>query len=149
MGGARGWKRLASVYGLVEGMRSAELRRAALAVEAVEAALRLEAARLAGQGGRGGKAFAEGNGVDWAVGETTREFAEARMELLGEMKAEREEAFDAAMAAHRASRVQMEQMESVLARAARAAAEEETRRSQAVADDRYAGQRWLKTRGEG
>ncbi len=149
MGGARGWKRLATVYGLVEQMRSVELRAAAGAVEAVEAALRLEAAKLTGQGARGGKAFADGDGVDWAVGETTREYAVARMERLREMKAEREEVLDAAMAAHRASRVQVEQIESVLERAARTAAEEETRRAQAVADDRYAGQQWLKARGFG
>lgn len=141
-----GWKRIAAVYGLVEQMRAAELRGAAWAVDEAEAALRREAEALAGR--RGGVAFVEGSGVDWAVGGTSREYGEARMEVLEEMKVEREEAMDAAGRAHRESRVRTEQMKSVVERAGRAAAETEARRAQGAADDRFAGQRWVKGRGK-
>ena len=140
--GRAGLKRIAAVYGLVEQIKAAELRGAAWAVEEVEAALRREAAALAGR--CGGGAFVDENSVDWAVGESSRGYAEARMELLEEMKAEREETMDAAAMAHRESRVRTEQMKSVVARAGRAAAEEEGRRDQGAADDRFAGQRWVK-----
>lgn len=144
----RGWKRLATVYGLVEQMRSAELRLAAVAVTEVEQALEVEAAALASGAARGRGAFVGGDGVDFAVAETTREFAEVRIERLGAMKVEREEIFDAAAVAYDASRLRLEQMKSVIERAGRMASSEESRRAQAEADDRHAGQGWLKDRAE-
>ena len=137
-----GWKRLAAVYGLVEQMRAAELRGAVWAVDQVEAELRREAEALTA--GRGGEAFVEGSGVDWAVGRTSHEFGEARMELLEEMKAEREEIMDVAARAHQESRVRTEQMKSVVERGERTVKVDEARRGQTASDDRFAAQLWVK-----
>lgn len=142
MAARAGLKRIAAVYGLVEQMRAAELRGAAWAVEEVDVALRREEAELRRKGGGG--MFVEGGGVDRAVGATSRDYAEARVELLEEMKAEREDILDAAARVHRESRVRTEQVTSVISRVAKAAEAEEGRRTQGAADDRFAGQRWVK-----
>ena len=138
-GGRRGLKRIVAVYGLVEQMRVGELRLAAGAVDEVEGALRFEAEAVGVAAARARGAVVGGDGVDGAVAKTTRESAVVRIARLEEMKEEREEALDAAVMTHRESRVRTEQMKSVVERAERAAAEEEARRAQGVADDRYAG----------
>ncbi len=145
-----GWglKRLAAVYGLVERMRSGELRLAAAAVAEVERASQAEMALRDAERMAARRALAAGDGVEWAVAGTSVDFAEERIGRLAELKAQREDDWRAAVTAHAESRVAKEQMESVMARARKAKMDKDARQGQAASDDRFGGQAWSRARSE-
>jgi len=133
-----GLRRLATLYGMVEQMRSLELRVAAGAVDDVVCASAIEALVHRGQVDGGRAAMAAGDREEWSVAETTREVVEARIERLAKLRVVREVKLDEARDAHKTSRLKVEQMERVVERARAEAALVEDRKTQAVADDRFA-----------
>lgn len=128
-------------------MRSAELATAALALDEVESELQEETERRGAEAWRGRSALVQGDRVEWAIAETTGEYAETRIGQLAELKGARLDRFEAAADAHRGSWLRVEQMKSVLEQSGRAEMTEEARRTQAAADDRFAGQAWMRGRG--
>jgi len=138
--------RIAKVYGLVERMHSLELRMASDAVNDVACAAAVAAATSYQQTVSARAALVSGNREEWSVAEVTRSVEEIRMQRLAELKVQREEKLMEATQTHRASRMQMEQMERVVERKRAIAAIDEGRRTQAMADDRFASRAaWMRS----
>ncbi len=147
MAAQKGVARLASLYGMIERMRSVELRAAAGEVEDVACSAAIAATVRESQIADARAAIATGCREDWQVAETTRGVVEARIVRLATMRAEREAALAKAAQRHRMSRLTMEQMDSVVDRARMQEAIQEDRRSQAESDDRFASRRaWTRSR---
>ena len=144
MAGARGLKRLAKLYGMVEDLHAMQVKAAAAAVFEVERAEReMVARRLAGAAeGRAG--LERGSRLEALSAEKSAMRDEARAELLARVSVERRALLDAALEAHRESRMEAAQVEG-LAQRVRASEEwERERRAQAESDDRYLSRRaWL------
>jgi hypothetical protein len=139
--------RLALLYGMMERMRSVELRVAAGAVEDVACSAAIARKVRENQIAEGRAAMANGRREAWQVAETTRGVNEARIVRLAMLRAEREIILEQAVQVHRASRLNMEQMDRVVDRARTQAEMENGRRLQAESDDRFASRRaWLQTR---
>ncbi len=131
-------RRIAKVYGLVERMHSLELRVAADALNDVLCATAVAAATRYQQASSAREALVLGRREEWAVAEVTRTVEEIRMTRLAELRTQREAKVAEAAVVHRASRLQMEQMERVVERKRAVAAIDEGRKTQAMADDRFA-----------
>lgn len=145
MAAQKGVVRLASLYGMMERLRSVELRAAAGAVEDVACSAAIAADVREGQIMDARTAMATGSREEWQVAETTRGVVEARIERLEKLRAERAAAFEDAAHRHRISRVKMEQMDRVVDRSRAREAVQQGRRSQAESDDRFASRRaWMK-----
>ena len=138
MAATKSLARIAKVYGLVERMRSLELRMAADAVSEVEFAAAVAAATRYNQVAGARAALVAGNREEWSVAEVTLRVEEIRMQRLAELRVKREAKLAEAVSLHRESRLEMEQMERVVELKRAAAAIEEGRRTQAMADDRFA-----------
>ena len=134
----KGLTRLASLYGMVEQMRSLELRVAASAVDDVVLVASIEAAIRQSKIFGARAALAAGDREEWQMAETTREGVEARIERLANLRVERETRREEAALAHSTSRVEMEQLDRVVEQQRDRLALEEARRAQAESDDRYA-----------
>jgi hypothetical protein len=144
MAAKKGVARLASLYGMMEQMRSVELRTAASAVEDVVCSAAIAATVRESQITEARTAMATGHREDWQVAETARSVVEARIVRLATIRAERESAMEEAALRHRVSRLAMEQMDRVVDRARLQEAMQEGRRSQAESDDRFASRRaWM------
>jgi hypothetical protein len=139
-------KRIAALYGMLDRMRSVELRMAAAAVEEVERVAAMHHAVSIDQQTCGRAALVTGDRAEWMLSKAAREFAEVRIAQLVDLREARAEVLDAAVIAHRQSRLKVEQIDRVVDRARTAQALDQARRTQAVADDRYASRRaWSQT----
>jgi hypothetical protein len=136
-----GIARLAGLYGMVERMRSLELRAAAGNLDEVASAQTMQAAVHRSEVSGSRAAFASGDREQWKVAETARALLEIRMARLNKLRAEREVKLDQAAQAYNRSRVRMEQMDRVVERERERLACEAARRAQAEADDRFASRR--------
>jgi len=144
MAAQKSFARLATLYAMMERMRSVELRVAAGAVEDVVCSAAIAATVRENQIADGRVAMASGRRDEWQVAQTARAVVEARMVRLATLRAEREIALEKAVQMHRASRLKMEQMDRVVDRTRTHLSLEESRRSQAESDDRFASRRaWL------
>jgi len=137
MAAPHGIRRLASLYGMMEQVRSLERRVAANSVDEAACAGVIQTAIRDSHATGGREALAAGNPELWSIAAKSREMAEDRIVRLAKVRMEREVALQQAVHVHRESRLKMEQMERLLERARVATATEDGRREQAVADDRF------------
>ena len=141
MAAKMGVDRMAAVYGMLEQMRSVELRAATIAVEDVACSAAIAATLRESQIAGAREAMATGCREEWQISETARGVIEARMDRLARVRAEREAALIQAQRVHRESRLSMEQIQRVVDQARLQLSMEETRRTQAESDDRFASRR--------
>jgi|SRR6185437_5376384 len=141
-------KRLMSLYGEIEEMRSSGLRHAMAAVHEVDQAIGAEQKRARASNAGGRDALIAGDPLGLAAARTQREIAEWRQERLQEVRLEREMLKEEARKQYLASRMQSEQMRYVVDNAAAQAEVEAGRKVQAALDDRFlARRRWSDARG--
>lgn len=145
MAAQRGLERLASLYTMMDRMRSLEVQ---LANDAVEDALCSSAIATTireSQIEDGRDALATGRPEAWRVAETTRGLMDRRIELLRKVRTECEAVLAEASRVHRASRLQMEQMKCLVEKTRTLTLLHESRRAQSAADDRFASRSaWMK-----
>lgn len=140
----RGLERVASLYAIMERMRSIEVQAAHGAVKDVLCSSAIAAAIRASQIEDGRDALATGRRDAWQVAETTCGVIDRRMERLQQVRTEREAALAEASTIHRASRLEMEQMERMVEKIRAQALVNRSRRAQGDADDRFASRSaWL------
>ena len=140
-------KRLVTLYGVVEEMRSAELQRMMAAVREAQQAIGVQqrVARSARFDGR--DALMAEDRMGWEIAETQGESAGWKRRRLEQICSEREVLSDAARELYVASRLKSEQMKRLAEDLAMRAEIEEGRRVQAASDDRFlARRRWSDTR---
>ena len=146
MAAQKGLARLASLYAMIERMRSADVQMANGAVEAVVCAEAIAATIRDSQVADGRAALATGCREAWQVAETTLGVTDRRIERLQQVRAEREADLAEAARAHRVSRLEMEQMERIVEKARLQERMEESRRIQSTSDDRFASRSiWMET----
>ncbi len=139
--------RLVKLYRMVERIDAAEAR---LAADAAERVVRVRAAEVVAareQRERARAALGAGDRSGWLAAESAGEFAAVRVAGLAALEAERKALHERALAVYRASRMRTEQMERVDEKARREQAMEETRKSQAEADDRFGARLGQRTHG--
>jgi len=147
MAAHKGLARLASLYAMMERVRSVAVQVASSAVDDAMCAEAIAATIRKSQIADGRDALATGCREAWQVAETTRGVMDRRIEGLQQLRAAREADLAEASRAHRASRLEMEQMERVVEKARAQAGIEEGRRMQSAADDRFASRTiWMETR---
>ena len=143
----KGVVRLASLYTMMERMRSVELRVAAGAMEDVAYSAAIAATARESQIADARAAMSTGRREEWQVAETTRAVVEARIVRLAKLQAEREIILADAALRHRMSRLNMEQMDRIVDRTRSQEGVLEDRRLQAESDDRFASRRaWMRTK---
>ena len=143
----KGLVRIASLYAMLERMRSVEVLIANGAVEDVLCAEAIAATIRENQIADGRDALARECREDWQVAETTLRVIDLRIDRLQQVRAEREADLAEAARALRASRLEMEQMERIVEKTRLQARLEESRRTQATADDRFASRSiWMERR---
>jgi hypothetical protein len=138
-------KRLAKLYGMVEGLHALEVKAAAASVFEVDRALEsLTMRRLEGAvGGRDG--VARGSRVEALSAEKSAEQDRARAELLARVAQERRLQLEAAVLAHRESRMETRQIDGLAGRLLTEAELERDRRDQAESDDRFVSRQiWMR-----
>lgn len=136
-------QRLAMLYAVVEEMHSIELQRSTAAVREAEHAIGTERRMAAAARGEGRGALIAGDLVGRSIAETQQETAAWRQTRLERLRLEREEIKESAREQYAESRLKREQMKRVLETMAGRLETEETRRVQAVSDDRFlARRRW-------
>jgi hypothetical protein len=136
-------KRLMSLYGNIEELRSASLERALLAVQEADQAIGAEEECARASSSHGRDALLAGDPLGVALARTQRETAEWRQQRLQEIRLERQILKDEARKQYLASRLQSEQMKYVVDNAAARAEMEAGRKMQAALDDRFlARRRW-------
>jgi hypothetical protein len=139
----RTWKRLVTLYGVVEEMHSVELQRMTAAVREAQQAIGVQqhVARSARFDGR--DALKADDRMGWEIAETQAESAGWKRRRLEQIRSEREVLSDAAREQYVASRLKSEQMKRLATGLAVKAEIEEGRRVQAASDDRFlARRRW-------
>ncbi|SNS44951.1 hypothetical protein SAMN05421770_1011021 [Granulicella rosea] len=142
----RGLERLAELYGMIERLRSLDLRTASAQVNEAASYVHLqrEAGRREVESGRA--AIAAGDRQGWAIAESELELTRIRQARAEELRRARAALRETAADAYRASRMRMEQMQSVARQASKQEQAEERRRTQAALDDRHlARSLWKKT----
>jgi hypothetical protein len=142
-------KRLATLYGLVQDARSAEMRRAVVELVEVEEALATQESMLwmANAFGRG--ALTQGDRFGWKQAGTHATLAIWNSEQLAVIREERHGFCEDAKQRYRESRVQAQQMTKLLEQASQQAELIDGRRTQAMADDRFLSRRrWAEARAE-
>jgi hypothetical protein len=141
----KGLKRIASVYKLVEQIRSLELKMAADRALEVERAERMAADSLELQESFARTGLIIGDREQWAAGEVMRSASAARLQSLREVRRQREGVRIAAETAYRLSRVESSQVETAAARSAAVEELDRARRAQQAADDRFLSRReWMR-----
>ena len=136
-------KRIAKLYEVVERMRSIALKQASVAVSEAESAVSAQRAIAIAARDAGREALESGDRAEWMLTTTQGYVASIRMKKVEGLRVARATAKDEALAEFLASRVQTEQMEQVVDTMAQRVELEETRRVQAVADDRHLARlRW-------
>ena len=139
--------RLATLYGMIERMRSVELSIAAGAVQDAACAAAIASTTRAGHIDNGRSAMATGQREEWQVAETSRGVVETRIVRLATVRKECEGTLLDAEVRHHASRMDMERMHRVVEVARTRAAMREDRRAQSESDDRFASRRaWMQAR---
>ena len=142
-------RRLASLYGSIEELQSAELQRRSAAVQEAEQAIGFQqtVVRSSHTGSR--DALVSGDRVNWTTAKLQREIAEWKQQRLQEVRRERQILSDEARKHYLASRLQSEQMKHIADDAIAKMEIEEGRRTQAALDDRYlARRRWTDVQDE-
>jgi hypothetical protein len=141
-------KRLVTLYGVVEEMRSVELQRMTAAVREAQQAIGVQqqVARSARVDGR--DALMTDDRMGWEIAETQRESAGWKRRRLEQIRSEREVLSDEAREQYVVSRLKSEQMKRLAEGVALRAEIEEGRRVQAASDDRFlARRRWSDAQG--
>ena len=142
-------KRIARLYGAVEQMRSAALRQASAAVHEAEKAIGAERAFAVASHAAGRQALDAGDSEERMLAATQRQVAGLRIGRVERLRVARVAVKNAAMTEFLDSRVRTEQMKQVVETMVEQGVVEETRRSQAVSDDRYLARlRWSDGRGK-
>ena len=137
-------RRIANLYGVMEEMRRSELERAVSAMREAEEAIAVQrsavlSARLDGRG-----ALAAGDRLGWMAADTRREVAGRKSIRLEEVRVKREAVSAVARQQYLASRKESEQMKRIRDDAALGVELDESRRVQAVSDDRFLSRmRWV------
>lgn len=130
-------KRLERVYGMVEEIHSAALKRAAAKVRETEDALAEQRSSLHKARVQGWESFESDDREGRASAEVQRELAGLMRVQLEVIHREREAATDLARKTHAASRMRREQIKSVVEAVVSGEQIMEGRRVQATADDRF------------
>lgn len=135
-------RRIMSIYGVIEELRSAELLRAAMAVDEVQQAIggNEDAARSARAEGR--QALGEGDRVGWTASEAQHLAAGVKRKQLEPICEQRQALSESAREQYLQSRLKREQMERLIVRAEEQMSVEEGRKTQAESDDRFLARRW-------
>jgi len=140
-------RRLASLYGSIEELQSAELQRRSAAVQEAEQALGFQQAVVRSSHIDSRDALVSGDRVNWTTAKLRQEIAEWKQQRLQQVRRERQILSDEAKKQYLASRLQSEQMKHVADHAMAKKEIEEGRRMQAALDDRYlARRRWTDAR---
>jgi hypothetical protein len=142
-------KRLATLYGLVQDARSAEMRSAVVQLAEVEEAIATQESVLwmANAFGRG--ALEQGDRFGWKQAGTNATLAIWNSEQLEVIREERYALREASKQRYRESRMQAQQMSKLLEQSTQQAELIEGRRAQAMADDRFLSRRrWTAMRAE-
>jgi hypothetical protein len=135
------WKRLATLYGAVEGMHQAELQRRRAEVQEADEAIGTQRMRAKFVRSNGSGALREGDGIGWRSSEKLRQVEDLKRRRLEEIRTERETLTEGARAQYLASRQRTEQIKVVLDQLAKRIEEEHARRTQALSDDRFLARR--------
>ena len=136
--------RLASLYAVMERIRSAELRDSMIAVDGVACSAAVAKASREERISAGRTAMAAGSRADWEIAETTRGVVETQMIHLAKLRREREAALSVTAAEYRLSRLSKEQMDRVVEQRRLREATKDDKQSQAELDDRFASRRvWM------
>jgi hypothetical protein len=140
-------KRLVTLYGMVEEMRSVELKRTTAAVREAQQAIVVQQQREGEARLDSRDALMSGDCMGREIAEIQRQTAGWRRLRLDKIRVERETLSDAAQQQYLASRLKSEQMKSVAEGVAARVEMEERRRTQGISDDRFlARRRWNNTR---
>lgn len=137
-------RRIAKLYGVIEEMRRSELEVAVGAVREAEEAIAAQRTTVLSARLDGREALAAGDRLGWMASDKRRELAEWKSVRLEDVRVEREAASAVARQQYLASRIESEQMKRVRDAMAREMEIDESRRMQAIADDRFlSSRRWM------
>lgn len=136
-------RRMATLYGIVEEMHSAELRRMSAAVHEVRQAIGTQAEMVQAAERDDRKAIDVGDRMGSTIAEVQRQSAGLKQRRLDPIRVQREELSEAARAQYFASRMKTEQMTSLVESLRAQLTAEEEKVIQAASDDRFlARRRW-------
>ena len=135
-------RRIMSIYGVLEELRSADLLRATTAVHEVQQAIGGEENAACSARTEGRLALGEGDRVGWTASEAGHLAAGVRRERLEPIRQERLELNETAREQYLQSRLKREQMQRLIVRAEEQMSVEEGRKAQAESDDRFLARRW-------
>jgi hypothetical protein len=133
----RGLQRLADLYGMVERLRSVDLKVAADSVTEATQAIDRERVVKQVQQSQGRVAIECGDAPERVLAESQIELAETRAVRVEQLRRAREVQRETALDAYRASRLRMEQMQHMVRSVREREAMDEKRRFQAALDDRH------------
>jgi hypothetical protein len=137
-------RRIANLYGVMEEMRRSELEGAMGAVREAEEAIAVQRSAALSARLDGREALAAGDRLGWMAADKRRELAGWKSVRLEEVRVEREAASQVARQQYLASRIESEQMKRVRDGVARTVETDESRRMQAIVDDRFLSRRrWM------
>ncbi len=137
-------RRIANLYEVMEKIRQSELDRATGAVRVAEDAIGVQRSAVLSARLDGREALAAGDRLGWMAADKRREVAGWKSLRLEEARVEREAARETARQQYLASRMVSEQMKRVRDDVARSVELEESRRTQAIVDDRFLSRRcWM------
>ncbi len=146
---AKRLRRLAALYGIVEEIRSLERNRAALAVFVSEQAATQQATVASQALQRGRLALTTADRQDALLHEAEREVARFNADQLTAQQRNYELLERAAAEQHRLALLQQDQLETLLRTMRTRIDEQQKRREQAIADDRFGSiTHWLMVRTE-
>jgi hypothetical protein len=142
-------KRLATLYGLVQDAKLAEMRCAVVLLAEVEEAIATQESMLWMANAFGRDALEQGDRFGWRQAGTNATLAVWNSEQLEVIREERDAVSETAKQQYRASRVQARQISKLLENETRQAELIEGRQTQAFADDRFLSRRrWVEMRTE-
>jgi hypothetical protein len=137
-------RRIANLYGVMEEMRRSELEAAVAAVREAEEAIAMQRSTVLSAHLDGREALAAGDLLGWMAADKHREVAGWKGVKLEEVRLKREAASEVARRLYLTSRIESEQMKSVREALTRTVEIDESRRKQAIADDRFLSRRrWM------
>jgi len=136
--------RIAKLYGAVEEMHAVALQQASASVRQTERAIHTERTAIASASAAARTAFSTGEREETLLAQAHAEIFTVRAGILEGLKTQRVQIESAARTEFLASRMKTEQMNQLVTHITEQASIEETRRTQALSDDRYAARRaWL------
>ncbi|MCU1324009.1 MAG: hypothetical protein JWM43_3658 [Acidobacteriaceae bacterium] len=138
---AAGLKRIAELYSVVEEVRGVAVQRATSALAATESVLAdLRTARL-GAHAEGRRSLAEGDRLERMIAEGRSRIIVREQESMEGQRIVQKRLLDGALEVYRISRIEKDQMAKLLENSQRQEEVLETRRTQAIADDRFLSRR--------